>query len=560
MNSQVSTGYASPSALLGAATTILAATDLEGTIRTALKHARALTGARFAACGIVDPATGGFGRYITEGLDESLVRAIGEPPKGRGLLGMLLRQTEPIVVDDIRAHPESYGFPVNHPAMTSFLGVGLWLGEVAWGSFCVTEKESGAFTDEDKALFSELAQITVHSADPHLRAEFAEGIVAELAQDRDAYVASNDIARSLAGQPDLDHMMELIVKRGRALTSARSAVLALSGVDGLVVEAVAGTIDQSRLGTMLPISSAEHRMLLEAGSTIAQRSGHLSDLADHLRGAAVMVIPLVIRAHLVGVLVCVDRFDEEPGFSPHDVAIADAFGTSAAVAIATARSAQEQALQRAIAASESERAHWARELHDQTLQELAAIKLLLGMAQRAQSEQARTELLAQASVQIDTAAVDLRRLVAELRPAALDAHGLPAAIEGLVQRVAALGGQTITFSCSLASDDGSEDMRLHPQVEGVVYRVIQEALNNVARHSRARHARVECTVTDGVLRATVTDDGVGFDLGIQRGGFGLIGMRERADLIGGDLRVESRTDAGTTVSLVAHIDNEVGNV
>ncbi len=311
---------------------------------------------------------------------------------------------------------------------------------------------------------------------------------------------------------------------------------------------------------MLPISSAEHRMLLEAGSTIAQRSGHLSDLADHLRGAAVMVIPLVIRAHLVGVLVCVDRFDEEPGFSPHDVAIADAFGTSAAVAIATARSAQEQALQRAIAASESERAHWARELHDQTLQELAAIKLLLGMAQRAQSEQARTELLAQASVQIDTAAVDLRRLVAELRPAALDAHGLPAAIEGLVQRVAALGGQTITFSCSLASDDGSEDMRLHPQVEGVVYRVIQEALNNVARHSRARHARVECTVTDGVLRATVTDDGVGFDLGIQRGGFGLIGMRERADLIGGDLRVESRTDAGTTVSLVAHIDNEVGNV
>ena len=182
------------------------------------------------------------------------------------------------------------------------------------------------------------------------------------------------------------------------------------------------------------------------------------------------------------------------------------------------------------------------------------------MAQRAASEDTRTELLEQATVQIDTAAVDLRRLVAELRPAALDAYGLAAAIEGLVSRVGSMGDQTISFHCSLEGGGEVEGLRLDPQVEGVVYRVIQEALNNVARHSGARHARVECVVGQGTLRATVIDDGVGFDPGAQGGGFGLIGMRERADLIGGDLRVESRPNVGTTVSLIAHIDSEVGHV
>jgi signal transduction histidine kinase len=561
MNSSAGIELPSSAELAGAAVSILAAPDLESSVLAALQSARQLTGARYAACGVVDPATGGFDRYITVGLDESTVRAIGDAPKGHGVLGLVLRRTEPLALADIRTHPESYGFPVNHPVMTSFVGVGLWVGGAVWGSFCVTDKaEGGDFTAEDKTIVGEIARMTAQTANLHLRTHTAEARAADLARDRDAYTASNDLARSLAGQPDLDHMMELIVKRGRALTGARSAVLALSGVDGLVVEAVAGMIDRSLLGSTLPVSSDEREVLRSSGSAIAERNGRFAPVAQYLNGSTAMIVPLVLRTNLVGVLLCVDRADLGSGFSAHDLAIAEAFGTSAAVAIATARSAQEQALQRAIAASERERAHWARELHDETLQDLAAIKLLLGMAQRAASEETRTELLEKATEQIDTAAVDLRRLVAELRPAALDAYGLAAAIEGLVGRVGAMGDQTITFHCSLVGGGEVEGLRLDPQVEGVVYRVIQEALNNVARHSGARHARVECVVGDGTLRATVVDDGVGFDPGAQDGGFGLIGMRERADLIGGDLRVESRPNAGTTVSLIAHIDSEVGHV
>lgn len=561
MNSSAGIELRGSAELSGAAATILAAPDFESTVLAALECARDLTGARYGACGVVDPATGGFDRYITVGLDDTIVRAIGEAPKGHGVLGLVLRRTEPLALTDIRTHPESYGFPVNHPVMTSFVGVGLWVGGVVWGSFCVTDKEDGRdFTDADKFIFGEVARMTAQTAHLHLRMQRAEARTADLARDRDAYIASNDLSRSLAGQPDLDHMMELIVKRGRALTGARSAVLALSGVDGQVVEAVAGMIDRSLLGSTLPLTAAEREVLRTSGSAIAERTGRFSAVAQYLNGSTAMIVPLVLRTNLVGVLLCVDRADLGSGFSAHDLAIAEAFGTSAAVAIATARSAQEQALQRAIAASERERAHWARELHDETLQELAAIKLLLGMAQRAASEDTRTELLAQATEQIDTAAVDLRRLVAELRPAALDAYGLAAAIRGLVSRVGAMGDQTITFHCSLVGGGEVEGLRLDPQVEGVVYRVVQEALNNVARHSGARHARVECIVGDGTLRATVVDDGVGFDPGAQDGGFGLIGMRERADLIGGDLRVESRPNAGTTVTLIAHIDSEVGHV
>ena len=561
MNSPAGIGVQLSPELAGAAASILAAPDFESTVRAALESARHITGARYAACGVVDPATGGFGRYITAGLDDTVVRAIGEAPKGHGVLGLVLRTTEPLALADIRTHPESYGFPVNHPVMTSFVGIGLSVGGTIWGSFCVTDKESGEdFTEADKAAFQEVAKMTAQAAHLHLRTHNAEMRALDLARDRDAYTASNDLARSLAGQPDLDHMMELIVKRGRALTGARSAVLALSGVDGLVVEAVAGMIDRSLLGSTLPVSSQEREALRTSGSTVAERTGRFSPVAHYLNGSSAMIVPLVLRTNLVGVLLCVDRADLGVGFSAHDLAIAEAFGTSAAVAIATARSAQEQALQRAIAASERERAHWARELHDETLQDLAAIKLLLGMAQRAASEDTRTELLEQATVQIDTAAVDLRRLVAELRPAALDAYGLAAAIEGLVSRVGSMGDQTISFHCSLEGGGEVEGLRLDPQVEGVVYRVIQEALNNVARHSGARHARVDCVVGQGTLRATVIDDGVGFDPGAQGGGFGLIGMRERADLIGGDLRVESRPNVGTTVSLIAHIDSEVGHV
>ncbi len=556
MKASFGTEHEGSAALLGAATALLAGADVEQTVQAGLAHMCALTGARYGAVGIVDQESGLFGRYITAGLDEAVVRAIGEPPRGRGVLGVLMRSPTPVRTGNIGAHAESYGFPLNHPPMSSFLGQGLWLGGRLWGTICVTEKLDGVeFTVDDEHTLGVVADMLVRAADPHLRAERAVQRAARLEQDHAAYTASNDIARSLAGQPDLDHMVELIVKRGRALTGARGALLALASGDGMIVSGVAGTLTDTVLGEHLPLDGTA-RSLIDAGTpSRGGRGDTLARLAAWLEADTLLVVPLMIRKQPVGVLVCIDR-GEAAEFSPHDVVLGEAFGTSAAVAIATARSAQEQALQRAIAATERERAHWARELHDETLQELAAIKLLLGMTRRAPHEAARAELLDQAAAQIDAAAIDLRRLIAELRPATLDAHGLQAAIDGLVSRIGALGGLDVAFDCTFVPAHDGEEQRLGPEVEGVVYRVVQEALNNVARHSQATRAEVVLAAHGDLLRVSVSDNGRGFNPSRQDGGFGLIGMRERAELVSGDLRVESRPGGGTIVSLTVPIDQE----
>ena len=97
--------------------------DAEVVIRCALNAARELTGARYAALGVLDSTRTGLERFLTEGMDEETVEAIGDRPQGRGLLGLLIDDPRPIVVDDLAGHALSHGFPPGHPPMTSFLGV-----------------------------------------------------------------------------------------------------------------------------------------------------------------------------------------------------------------------------------------------------------------------------------------------------------------------------------------------------------------------------------------------------------------------------------------------------
>jgi signal transduction histidine kinase len=149
------------------------------------------------------------------------------------------------------------------------------------------------------------------------------------------------------------------------------------------------------------------------------------------------------------------------------------------------------------------------------------------------------EAVAEAVGQIGRDIEELRTLIAELRPAALDQLGLRAALEDLVERVA--GG----VGMELSTDLSIEVERLDPELETVVYRLVQEALTNVAKHAGAASVTLQLTEREGRLDVLVSDDGRGFDPEAERGGFGLVGMRERVELAGGELRIESRPGAGT---------------
>jgi signal transduction histidine kinase len=224
-----------------------------------------------------------------------------------------------------------------------------------------------------------------------------------------------------------------------------------------------------------------------------------------------------------------------------------AFAASAATAVATAQNASEEALRRGIEASEAERTHWARELHDETLQQLAGLRVLLSGARRSGDAERMSTAIESALEQITTAIGDLRSLVAELRPAALDELGVKPALETLAARVAGQTDLEIALDVDLAYDNGDAEFRHAPEIESTVYRIVQEALSNVAKHAAATRADVSVSDRAGDIALVVRDDGRGFDPQQRSSGYGLLGMRERVALVNGSVELESAPGAGTTL-------------
>src|SRR5215218_4172938 len=135
--------------LLEAGRALVAELDLETVLDRLLETARDLTGARYAAIGVLDEERRGLERFLTSGIEPALHAAIGDLPRGRGVLGLLIDDPRPIVLPDVSAHPQSFGFPAEHPPMKTFLGVPLLIRGEAWGNVYLTEKESGEFDDGD---------------------------------------------------------------------------------------------------------------------------------------------------------------------------------------------------------------------------------------------------------------------------------------------------------------------------------------------------------------------------------------------------------------------------
>jgi signal transduction histidine kinase len=210
----------------------------------------------------------------------------------------------------------------------------------------------------------------------------------------------------------------------------------------------------------------------------------------------------------------------------------------------TAQRVAASTLTRRVEAAESERARWARELHDENLQDLAGLKILLASGRRREPDGLRA-IVDEAITRLSLSIEGLRGLIADLRPAALDQLGVAAALDGLAERTRATAGLDVALSVVI------DESRLPPDTASTVYRLVQESLTNVAKHAGA--GRVAITVAMGPtgVDIEVSDDGVGFDPASPAAGFGLVGMRERAELAHGSLEVEAGVGAGTTVR--AHI-------
>jgi signal transduction histidine kinase len=208
----------------------------------------------------------------------------------------------------------------------------------------------------------------------------------------------------------------------------------------------------------------------------------------------------------------------------------------------------QRLLRQVISAQEDERKRVARELHDETSQTLAALGIGVDMALAAPGEAARQRLVEIRRL-VTRMHHEVNRLIVNLRPSVLDDLGLGPAIQWLADRQLTAAG--ITVRCELTG----LDERLPAEIETAVFRAVQEAISNIARHAQAESVLIQASLEDGRLLVEIEDDGVGFDPSAvvrtpdSLRGVGLLGIRERMDILGGHVRIDSAPGSGTSVVL-----------
>ena len=534
--------------LIDAGRGLLSELDPETVLDRLLQTAADLTGARYVALGVLDEGRRELARFLTRGIDEDTHRAIGDLPRGRGLLGVLIDDPRPLRLEDVGDHPRSYGFPQGHPPMRSFLGVPIVIRGEAWGNLYLTEKAGGepfAADDEEAVIvLADWAAIAIENArlyrDVAARREELERAVRGLQ-------ATAAIARAVGGETELDRILELVVKRGRALIEAHDVLIMLREGDELVIVAGAGHVHIGD-GARLPLAGSTAGQVLAEG-----RPRRIADAARELLippaqlglddASTALLVPLVYRGQSLGVLAAFDHLEGDGAFTRDDEQLLEAFAAQAATAVATAKSVEADRRRRSLAATEAERHRWARELHDETLQALGGLKVLLSSAIRLDDPEAMRAAMRDATKQLTGDIESLRALIAELRPPALDQLGLAPALASLAQRTGAVNDLEVRADVELP-----DERRLVPELETTVYRVVQESLTNVVKHARASSIDIEVRCAEDAVDVSVVDDGIGFDTdATAEVGFGLAGMRERVELAGGELSVLPGADAGTVI-------------
>ncbi|HEY1355034.1 MAG TPA: GAF domain-containing sensor histidine kinase [Solirubrobacterales bacterium] len=530
-------------------TALLSELDLEAVLRSVVDAARELTSAEYAALGVLDRHRTELERFIHLGIDDETRNEIGSLPRGRGVLGELIREPAPLRLTDVNRHPHAYGFPPGHPPMHTFLGVPITVRGEAYGNLYMTEKRGGVeFDEEDEAAAITLATwagIAIENARLYTALNERE-VEVERALRRSE--TSVEIARAVGGEIDVERVLDLIVKRARALVEARTLLVLLRRGGRLVVVAQAGVVGEEVERLTIPTEDTVFQAAMQERVAQHLKPGSPpSDarLRERLGAESALIVPLLFRGYAVGALVALDReaggdFDEE------DLRLLQAFASSAATAVATAQSVEADRLQQRVEIGERERRRWAQELHDDALQGLAAIRISLATAVQSEAEDRAERIESAARETIERLADqinELSRLINDLRPASLERLGLTGALQALAEEYSARGD--VAIETEIEDEIGE---KLSAEEQRIVYRLVQESLNNALKHSAAEIVSVSARLVDRQIRIAVKDDGCGFDPDSVGNGRGLLGMRERIELLGGEIEVRSGTGDGTEIA------------
>jgi len=510
--------------------------DVDRLLVDLVAHARELFDAEYAAIGVLDPSGTTIERFEVSGMDAALRSRIGPSPTGRGLLGALLEDPRPVRLERIADDRRSCGFPAHHPPMDTFLGVPILLGGVVFGNLYMTQKRSGPFTLEDERLaqvFAAQAAVTIDNA---LRIERERTRAAALEELQGTVRAVQDVlAEGVRTQQSLDEILAAVVAQLNALSGADGAFVALGDGDKLVIRAAHGIPATARA----------------TGRRCAPSTDAVRDMLCDLLEVPVEAVELRVGSELVGVLAAAGEVTAEFGVqavmravaSQLSLALASERARAVASALDVARErerATAEGFRRAILAQETERSRIARELHDEAGQVMMAVALHLRALEKSTTDPQQRADLEELHGIVAEAAEGLHEMISELRPGQLREHGLAAAIDQQVARTREATGIEIDLHLEALPE-------LPEEVEIALYRIVQEALVNVARHSGASAASVTAARIGPQLRLVIEDNGRGFDPRAATARHGLLGMSERMALLGGYLHVDASPGGGTAI-------------
>jgi signal transduction histidine kinase len=519
--------------LIDANCAIVAELSLNSLLRRVVESARDIVGAQYAALGVVGP-DGALEQFIHCGMDATTVAAIGELPKGRGLLGALLEDPEPIRLSSVSDDPRSSGVPIEHPPISSFLGVPIRSASSVYGNLYLTNRiGQPEFSAEDEELLDALAataSIAIENArlyeQSHRRAQWLQ--------------AAADVSRNLlSAEAENGELLDGIVDAIRQLASADAVCLSLPVPEDpdtheIVICSGMGAAELRGLRYRAEGSLAREAMTDEQGSVVDQVADRLTSFG-HLRSVLpvteMMALPLKGRGAPRGALI-VCRIDQRP-FSAADLEMATTFTSHAALAleIADARAGQHQLVML------EDRAGIARDLHDHVVQKLFGAGLTIqGTATMISDPQVRSRLASTVSTLDDTIRT-IRTSIFELQDPGTPLTPVRPRVSAVVAEVAAVLGFTPVLQF-----DGPLDTMLDESVATEVEAVLRESLTNVAKHSRATSASVVLSTNGRLLCLSVSDDGIG--LGPSRRRSGLSNLRQRAERLGGYLELERSPEGG----------------
>ena len=496
--------------------------------------------ARYGALGVLDRGGEAIEDFITHGITAHERQAIGDLPRGKGILGVLIQEAHPLRLADLHDDPRSVGFPPNHPPMTTFLGVPVKVRGQVFGNLYLTEKRGGGlFTGDDERAVMTLA--------------VQAGIAIENARLYEAsrrhtrrLEALNEVTRATLEGRDIEELLRLIAERAREIVGAAVASIVtpmeLEGRTTLTVRVAVGALAEELAGATAPAEGSISQQVMETGRPLmipdlsSDPRKHQPIVATAQAGPGIFV-PLGAGDRVFGTLLVANLVGGR-SFADEDFDVVGIFAAQAAVAIEYARFREE--LSRLAVLEDRERI--AKELHDGVIQTLFAVGMSLQAAEAVAGDpESIRSRLGSAAEAIDGAIRDLRNYIFGLRPGAAADRTLERGIQELADTFRSASEITIVV------DVDPTAASLVATRAGDVVQAAREGLSNAVRHATAETVRVSLTRLDREIALVVADDGSGFDPELARGrGEGLANLAARATSLGGTLEIETG-EAGTTV-------------